>query len=258
MLLGKLIGEHEKLRYMCTVLVVLVCLLLVCNLTEGFMLYSLAKSKRTIITPSYLAASMEVSDSDGDPSYIRQIAIYSISLLYQYTPYNATDRFQEFLINFVPAKNIDLLRVQLQDRLRKIQETKVSESLHVDEVVFEKKNTLLISGVLNRYTAGQQVGNEKIYLEIHYHVVNGGFRIDVITNVSAQNYNARLRSLTSAGRAAAKSADQRNKRVQEQQSANPEQEPELDENGEFSESSDADDRGMGGGSGEATVIGPAE
>jgi type IV conjugative transfer system protein TraE len=252
MLLGNLIGAQDKLKYMCTVLVVLVCLLLVCNLIEGFLLYSLARSKRTIITPSYLAASMEVSDTDGDPSYIRQIAIYAIGLLYQYTPYNATDRFQEFLVNFVPAKNIDLLRAQLQDRLRKIQETKVSESFHIEEVVFEKKNTLLMSGVLNRYTAGQQVGNEKIYLEIHYQVINGGFRIEVITNVSAQNYNARLRSLTNAGRAAAKSVDQRNKRVQEQQTVDTAQDP--DESDDFSDVDDTSP-GLGGGS---QVLGPAQ
>jgi type IV conjugative transfer system protein TraE len=213
MLWTKFIGEHDKLRYLCTVLAFLLAVSLLGNLAEGFLVYSLARSKRTIITPSHIAAQIEVSDFEGDPSYIRQMSIYAVELLYQYTPYNAAPRFQEFLINFVPTRNIDVLRVQLQTRLHQIQETKVSESFHVEDVVFEKKNTLLMSGFLNRFTAGQQIGNEKIYLEMEYRIVNGGLKIEVIRNITAQNYNTRTRLSTDVERKSAKSAESRNERV---------------------------------------------
>jgi type IV conjugative transfer system protein TraE len=213
MLWTKFIGEHDKLRYLCTVLSFLLAVSLLGNLAEGFLVYSLARSKRTIITPSHIAAQIEVSDFEGDPSYIRQMSIYAVELLYQYTPYNAAARFQEFLINFVPTRNIDVLRVQLQTRLHQIQETKVSESFHVEDVVFEKKNTLLLSGFLNRFTAGQQIGNEKIYLEMEYRIVNGGLKIEVIRNITAQNYNTRTRVNTDIERKNAKSVESRNERV---------------------------------------------
>jgi type IV conjugative transfer system protein TraE len=213
MLWTKFIGEHDKLRYLCTVLSFLLAVSMLGNLAEGFLVYSLARSKRTIITPSHIAAQMEVSDFEGDPSYIRQMSIYAVELLYQYTPYNAAPRFQEFLINFVPTRNIDVLRIQLQTRLHQIQETKVSESFHVEDVVFEKKNTLLMSGFLNRFTAGQQIGNEKVYFEMEYRIINGGLKIEVIRNITAQNYNTRTRHSTDIDRKSAKSVESRNERV---------------------------------------------
>ncbi|MDR3176942.1 MAG: type IV conjugative transfer system protein TraE [Desulfovibrio sp.] len=230
MLWNNFLGEHDKLRYMTTALSFLLAVSLLGNLAEGFLVYSLAKSKRTIITPSHIAAQMEVSDFEGDPSYIRQMAIYAVELLYQYTPYNAAPRFQEFLINFVPTKNIDLLRVQLQGRLRQIQETKVSESLHVEELIFEKKNTVLMTGFLNRFTAGQQIGNEKIYLELEYRIVNGGLRIEVIRNISSQTYNTRARLLTDTERKQVKSTESRNERAKKAGADNVEQ-PVGDESG---------------------------
>jgi type IV conjugative transfer system protein TraE len=241
MLWTKFIGEHDKLRYLCTVLTFLLAVSLLGNLAEGFLVYSLARSKRTIITPSHIAAQMEVSDFEGDPSYIRQMSIYAVELLYQYTPYNAAPRFQEFLINFVPTRNVDVLRVQLQTRLRQIQETKVSESFHVEDVVFEKKNTLLMSGFLNRFTAGQQIGNEKIYLEMEYRIVNGGLKIEVIRNITAQNYNTRTRLSTDVERRSAKSVESRNER--ERKKAEREPVPVQREDGDGGDASGSDATG---------------
>jgi type IV conjugative transfer system protein TraE len=248
MLWTKFFGEHDKLRYLCTVLSFLLAVSMIGNLAEGFLVYSLAKSKRTIITPSHIAAQMEVSDYEGDPSYIRQMGIYAVELLYQYTPYNASARFQEFLINFVPTRNIDVLRVQLQTRLHQIQETKVSESFHVEDVVFEKKNTLLMSGYLNRFTAGQQIGNEKVYLELEYRIVNGGLRIEVIRNIPAQNFNTRTRITVDTERKSSKAAESRNERVRSRPDAEGGPVPGAEDGGGGDDAGSRLDLGPGAGS----------
>jgi len=216
MLFGNHLGEFDKLKYICRVLTILLIVSFLGNLTTGFLTYSLARSKRTIIVPSTISASLEVSDVEGDADYIRQMSIYAVGLLYQYTPFNAAARFQEFLFNFIPSQHVNYLRAQLQKQLKEIQRTKIAETIHIDNVFFEKKNTVLLTGVLTRYSIGEQIGNEKIYIDLEYRFINGGFKIEVIRNITAQEYNLRARNYTDQQRKRAKRADERNDRVIEQ------------------------------------------
>ena len=216
MLFGNHLGEFDKLKYICRILTILLIVSFLGNIVSGFLTYSLARSKRTIIVPSTISASLEVSDIDGDADYIRQMSIYAVGLLYQYTPFNAAARFQEFLFNFIPTQHVNYLRAQLQKQLKEIQRTKIAETIHVENVFFEKKNTILLTGVLTRYSVGEQIGHEKIYIDLEYRFLNGGFKIEVIRNITAQEYNLRVRNYTDQQHKRNLRADERNERVIEQ------------------------------------------
>ena len=216
MLFGNHLGEFDKLKYICRILTILLVVSFLGNIVSGFLTYSLARSKRTIIVPSTISASLEVSDIDGDADYIRQMSIYAVGLLYQYTPFNAAARFQEFLYNFIPTQHVNYLRAQLQKQLKEIQRTKIAETIHIENVFFEKKNTILLTGVLTRYSVGQQIGHEKVYIDLEYRFLNGGFKIEVIRNITAQEYNLRVRNYTDQQHKRNLRADERNDRVLEQ------------------------------------------
>ena len=165
--------------------IVVLALVVLC---QAFLLFSQAKSKRTVIIPSVINAGLEVSDMDASPNFIRTNIFYSLSLIYSYTPETAAARFQEFLISFVEAAKVKDLRLMLSDRLRSIQSVKITESFEAENIIFLPKSHALVKGKVYRYTLGYKISTDALYLKIGYRLIDGNLRINSILTLTQNDY----------------------------------------------------------------------
>ena len=162
--------------------------------------YSATRAKRTVIVPSTIMAAMEVSDTDASPEFVRISTVYALTLLYSYTPATAADRFEEFLVAYVQIDKVRELRPMLMDRLRQIQSIKVAEQLEVEDFIFEKRGAVLVKGKTHRYSIGEPIATEGIYLRVLYQIRDGNLKIQSLMAMDGPEFNRRVRAVQISGR----------------------------------------------------------
>lgn len=194
MLWEKFQSRFEELRFKVKFQNISIIVLTIALTSMSFLFYSAMRAKRTIIVPSTLMAQLEISDIDASPQFIKTNVGYALSLLYSYTPASAASRFEEFLISFVQLERAKELRILLLDRLRQIQQVKVSESIEIEDLVFEKRGALLVRSKIYRYTLGYPIATEPLYLRILYQIRDGNFKISSLVNLTTADYSRLLRS----------------------------------------------------------------
>jgi hypothetical protein len=194
MLFRKFASQFEEFKYKVKVQNASIIILSLSLAIVSFLAYTANRAKRTIIVPSTIKAQMEISDIDASPHYIRVIVSYALDLLYSYTPASAANRFEEFLISFVQGDKVRELRILLLERLRQIQSVKVSESIEIEEFIFEKRGALLIRAKLNRYTLGQPIATEPLYLRVLYRLVDGSLKISSLVNLTTGDFSRLIRA----------------------------------------------------------------
>lgn len=188
MLFSKLFASWEGKQSQIKIQNITIIVLALAVMVMSFVAFSAFRAKRTVIIPSHINAAMEVSDIDASPNFLRINIVYALSLLYSYTPNSAADRFQEFLISFVETSKAKELRIQLSDRLRSIGAVKVAESLEVEHFVFQRKNSVLVRGKVYRYTLGQPIAVDPIYLKVTYRITDGNLKITAISSLTHGDY----------------------------------------------------------------------
>lgn len=214
MLLGKVRSEFDRLKFRAASQTVIIVVLGIGLTVNGFLLWSMSRSKRTIIIPSTVLAQIEVSDIDASPQYIRINTAYALSLLYSYTPASAAARFEEFLVSFVVPDKAQELRTVLLERLRQIQSVKVSESIEIEELVFEQRGALLVRSKIYRYTLGHPIATDPLYLRILYRITDGNLKISSILNLNAAEYARLVRAQQIDGKKMEERDKQRERRAQ--------------------------------------------
>lgn len=175
-------------------------LLLCANILLVFMVIGLAihtmwmaNRARVIIVPTHLAAQMEMKGERASPEYVRIMLLHMTNLLYTYTPYSIMDQYREFLA-YLPPEKLLPVKERLQHRIDQIAKLKINETFQANEVVLPQPGVCLISGKTIRWSAGQELATEELYLKYEYQIKDGGFRIEAISLLSSGEYNALLRN----------------------------------------------------------------
>lgn len=114
------------------------------------------------------------------------------NLLYTYTPYNITERYQEFLA-YVPAENWVKVKSKLQQRIDQAGKLKVSESFMPKAFTLLKDSAFLVAGTTIRWASGQELTSDEIHIRYTYSITDGGFRVEETRLLSPAEYNALLR-----------------------------------------------------------------
>lgn len=143
----------------------------------------LARTVRTIIVPTHLAAQLEFKGSHASPEYSRVMLIYMTHLLYTYTPKSITTQYKEFLA-YVPAESLDGVKANLQKRINQISKLRVNETFmpnSENDVIFLDDNTAVVDGRTIRRSGSEELATEDLILKYSFRITNGGFRIDEVS-----------------------------------------------------------------------------
>lgn len=154
----------------------------------------MANRARVIIVPTHLAAQVELQGERASPEYVRIMLLHLTNLLYTYTPYNILEQYREFLA-YVPAESLLTVKEQLQHRIDQIAKLKINESFLAKEVLLTRPGEGLVSGRTIRWSAGQELATEDLYLKFKYQIKNQGFRIDELSLLTSNEYTALLRNM---------------------------------------------------------------
>lgn len=153
----------------------------------------MANRARIIIVPTHLAAQVELQGERASPEYVRIMVLHFTNLLYTYTPYNILEQYREFLA-YIPADTLLAVKDQLQHRIDQIAKLKINESFLPKEVLMPRPGEALVAGRTIRWSAGQELATEDLYLKYTYQIKDGGFKINELSLLSSNEYTALLRS----------------------------------------------------------------
>jgi type IV conjugative transfer system protein TraE len=148
----------------------------------------LANRTRVIVIPSHLNAKVELQGESASPEYTRIMALHMTNLLYTYTPYTIATNYQEFMV-YVPAERWESVKAQLQQRIDQVGKLKINETFLHREFLILKEGECLVAGKSIRWSAGQELATEDIFLRYQYKIINGGFRIEEVHVLTNNEYN---------------------------------------------------------------------
>lgn len=152
-----------------------------------------ANRARVIIVPTHLASPVEIKGERASPEYVRIMLLHLTNLLYTYTPYSIMDNYREFLA-YIPPEKLTEVQEQLQGRIDRVSKLKINETFMSSDVLFPEWGISVISGRTIRWSAGQELATDDIYLKYKYNIKNGGFRIDEISLLTVGEFNALQRA----------------------------------------------------------------
>ncbi len=153
----------------------------------------IANRARVIIVPTHLAAQVELKGERASPEYVRIMLLHLTGLLYSYTPYSILEQYREFLA-YIPADTLIEVKEQLQHRIDQIAKLKINETFLPQEVSLTQPDIALVSGRTIRWSAGQELATDDLYLKYHYQIQDGGFKIHELSILTANEYTALLRA----------------------------------------------------------------
>lgn len=157
----------------------------------------LARTVRTIVVPTHLAAQIEFRGERASPEYSRVMLIYMTHLLYTYTPKSVAGQYKEFLA-YVPAESLEAVKNNLQKRINQISKLRVNETFMPNadnDVIFLDDNTAVIDGRTIRRSGSEELATEDLVLKYSFRITNGGFRIDEVSLLTRGELTRLLRSL---------------------------------------------------------------
>lgn len=153
----------------------------------------LSHQVRTIVVPSHLASAVEIKGEKVSADYIRIMCLHLTELLYTYTPYSIAENYQEFLA-YVPADRLNGVKAQLQSRIDQTAKLKISESFLPREVLFPEDGICLVSGKVIRWSVGEQLATDDLYIRYNYRIYNGGLSVEEITLLTGSDFIAHKRT----------------------------------------------------------------
>jgi type IV conjugative transfer system protein TraE len=153
----------------------------------SFVIFKVSTQERIVIIPAHLKEKIIIEDNTANESYVRAMAHYLVDLIYNVTPHNIENKFEEFL-QYVPTTSIKEITDDLNRRIESYGNTKISSSIIVEEVLIGKNNEVYVHGKSVRYVSGRLLGHEPIYIHLKYNLVHGGFEIEIFENVEADDY----------------------------------------------------------------------
>lgn len=148
----------------------------------------LSHKTKTIIVPTHLAASFEVAGERASAEYIRIMCLHLTGLLYTYTPYSIADQYREFLA-YIPAERLSGVKEQLQGRIDQTAKLKISESFLAREVLLPEDGVCVVSGKIVRWSVGQQLATDDLFIRYKYTIHNGVLSVEELTLLSAREFN---------------------------------------------------------------------
>ena len=157
----------------------------------------LARTVRTIVVPTHLAAQIEFKGNRASPEYSRVMLIYMTHLLYTYTPKSIVHQYKEFLA-YVPAESLDGVKGNLQKRINQISKLRVNETFmpnSENDVIFLDDNTAVVDGRTIRRSGSEELATEDLILKYSFRITNGGFRIDEVSLLTRGELTRLLRTL---------------------------------------------------------------
>lgn len=147
--------------------------------------------RRVIIIPSHLNTKVEFKGETADPEYIRIMSLHMVRLLYSYTPTSISNQYKEFLA-YTPHEKWEGIKGTLQNRINQIIKLKIKETFLPEQVNLLNKNIVAIKGMTIRWSAGQELAQENVYLKLTYLIENGGFRVQEMSILTSSEYSALL------------------------------------------------------------------
>lgn len=149
----------------------------------------LANRSRVIVVPSHLNAKVELKGESASPEYIRIMALHLSNLLYTYTPLSIGANYQEFMA-YVPGERKESVQGQLQQRIDQVSKLKINETYLNRDFALLKEGECVLSGKTIRWSAGQELSTDDLFLRYTYRIINGGFLIEEIQVLTSNEYNA--------------------------------------------------------------------
>jgi len=178
-------GKHSKLIFY-NALIWVLGLGLVINM---FITYSVYRSKRTIIIPAPLKASLSISDIDVSPETLRIMVYDALDLLYSYFPDSAENRFDTFMKAYAFPSRLKDMHDLLRERLDDILKQKKSQSFEPQDFQVIGKGTILVAGKIIPSTLGQTAKPEPVFMQIEYRIDEGSVKILSFTELSRTQYD---------------------------------------------------------------------
>ena len=157
----------------------------------------LARTVRTIVVPTHLAAQIEFRGERASPEYSRVMLIYMTHLLYTYTPQSIIGQYKEFLA-YVPTESLEAVKDNLQKRINQISKLRVNETFMPNadnDVIFLDDTTAIVDGRTIRRSGSEELATEDLILKYSFRITNGGFRIDEVSLLTRGELTRLLRSL---------------------------------------------------------------
>jgi len=157
----------------------------------------LARTVRTIVVPTHLAAQIEFRGERASPEYSRVMLIYMTHLLYTYTPQSIIGQYKEFLA-YVPTESLEAVKDNLQKRINQISKLRVNETFMPNadnDVIFLDDTTAIVDGRTIRRSGSEELATEDLILKYSFRITNGGFRIDEVSLLTRGELARLLRSL---------------------------------------------------------------
>ena len=148
----------------------------------------LADRTRIVVVPSHLNAKVELRGESASAEYVRIMALHMTNLLYTYTPLSISTNYREFMA-YVPAERWESVHEQLQQRIDQVGKLKINETYLNREFTLTKEGECLLAGKTIRWSAGQELATDDLFLRYTYKIINGGFRIEEIHVLTSNEYN---------------------------------------------------------------------
>jgi type IV conjugative transfer system protein TraE len=158
-----------------------------------FVNQSLVDKQKTVIIPSTLHAKVEVSANDASPSYIRAMADYFTDLLYDYTPYNISKKYQEFYA-FMDKEILHKFQSKLDERVMRVKKMHIVQDFQIKDIVLLPEMRCLVRGETKRFADGEFIGREDKNIVLSYKIIKGGIYVTGIKEIDNRDANQLVRS----------------------------------------------------------------
>ena len=186
-------NKIESQSFNINILKVTVCVLAIALISNSFITYFVYTSKRTIITPSTLNTSLSISDIDLSPESLKIITFDALNLLLSYQQSSVRKRFETFLRAYAYPGRVKDIRESLRERLREIENLKMSQSFEPDNFKILEKGVVLVTGRIIPAMMGQDTKPVPVYMKIEYRLVEGSLKILSFFDLTKSEYTALVR-----------------------------------------------------------------
>jgi len=166
-----------------------ICILAIGLIVHSVITYSVYRSKRTIIVPAPLKASLSISDIDVSPETLRIMVYAALDLLFSYYPDSAEDRFDTFMRAYAFQGRLKEINDIIKDRLRDIVKEKRSQSFEPESFVILNKGMILVAGRIIPAMTGQALKPEPIFLTVEYRIDEGSVKILNFEQLNRMQYD---------------------------------------------------------------------
>jgi len=175
------LSEHQANNKLLKLVIIILGIGLIFN---GFVSYMLSKRARTIIVPPIVNKQFEISGEKLSGEYVAMMSRYIVGLIYNYNPDTARASFEEALSLWDPDSYPDRKK-EFYDILETIRTAHISSSFYVQGVrIDDKKREIEIQGQKKQYANDHIIKNAPETYTLKYKNINGRFYIESLNQRS--------------------------------------------------------------------------